>query len=164
MPRRRTRVNRSKPGTKLRPPGPDSDAYLRRLGERVRMMRNRRGMSRKVLAKYAQLSERHLAQLETGEGNCSIVPLRRVARALGMPVEELVHERPDPSVDTMLLSQFLERLPPAALKEARELLLRRFGGAEPALKHNRIALIGMRGGGKSTVGALLAARLELPLI
>jgi XRE family aerobic/anaerobic benzoate catabolism transcriptional regulator len=164
MHKRRTRVTRSKRGTKPRPPGPNSDAYLQRLGERVRMMRNRRGMSRKVLAKYAQLSERYLAQLETGEGNCSIVLLRRVARALGMPVEELVHERPDPSVDTMLLSQFLERLPPAALKEARELLLRRFGGAAPALKHNRIALIGMRGAGKSTVGELLAARLELPFI
>src|SRR5580700_8901287 len=117
MHKRHTRVNLSKRGTKPRPPGPDSDVYLRRLGERVRMMRNRRGMSRKALAKHAQLSERYLAQLETGDGNCSIVLLRRVARALGMPVEELVHERPDPSVETMLLSQFLERLPPALLKE-----------------------------------------------
>lgn len=163
MHKRRTRVGHSKRGTKLRP-GSESDAYLQRLGERVRVMRNRRGMSRKALAKHAQLSERYLAQLETGEGNCSIVLLRRVARALGMPVEELVHDRPDPSVETMLLSQFLERLPPAALKEARELLLRRFGGAAGALKHNRIALIGLRGAGKSTVGELLAARLELPFI
>jgi XRE family aerobic/anaerobic benzoate catabolism transcriptional regulator len=164
MRKRRIRVNRSKRGTPSSRPSPDSDAYLRRLGERVRMMRNRRGMSRKALAKHAQLSERYLAQLETGDGNCSIVLLRRVARALGMPVEELVHDRPDPSVETMLLSQFLERLPPALLKEARELLLRRFGGAAPALKPNRIALIGLRGAGKSTIGELLAARLALPFI
>src|ERR1700721_1627387 len=132
MTKRRTRVTRRR-ATKPTAPGPDSDAYLQRLGERVRMMRNRRGMSRKALAKHAQLSERYLAQLETGEGNCSIVLLRRVARALGTPVGELVHDRPDPSVETMLLSQFLERLPPAALKEARELLLRRFGGSAGAL-------------------------------
>ncbi|HMF23474.1 MAG TPA: helix-turn-helix domain-containing protein, partial [Pseudolabrys sp.] len=64
----------------------DTDAYLRRLGERVRMLRNRRGMTRKALAQHAKVSERYLAQLEAGLGNGSIVLLRRIARALGLPV------------------------------------------------------------------------------
>ena len=67
----------------------DSSSYLRRLGERVRTMRSRRGMARKVLAKQARVSERYLAQLESGQGNCSIVLLRRISRALGLPIEEI---------------------------------------------------------------------------
>ncbi len=94
----------------------DSDAYLRRLGERVRMLRNQRGMSRKALAQHAKVSERYLAQLEAGLGNCSIVLLRRIARAIGLPVTQLVHEGAEPPLDMVLLSQFLERLSPPALE------------------------------------------------
>jgi XRE family aerobic/anaerobic benzoate catabolism transcriptional regulator len=144
--------------------GRDSDAYLRRLGERVRMLRNQRGMSRKVLAQHARVSERYLAQLETGKGNCSIVLLRRIARAIGLPVIQLVHEGDDPPLDLVLLSQFLERLPPKALADARELLLRQFSEPSEDLRNRRIALIGLRGGGKSTLGRLLAARVEVPFI
>src|SRR5262249_6756919 len=71
------------------------DAFLRRLGERVRTMRSRRGMSRKVLARHSKVSERYLAQLEAGAGNCSIVLLRRIAHAMSVPVAELIDERPD---------------------------------------------------------------------
>ena len=104
--------------------GRDTDAYLHRLGERVRMLRNQRGMSRKVLAQHAKVSERYLAQLETGKGNGSIVLLRRISRALGLPVTQLVNEGAEPALDLVLLTQFLERLPPKVLSEARELLLR----------------------------------------
>ena len=104
----------------------DSESYLRRLGERVRTMRSRRGMARRILAQQARVSERYLAQLESGQGNCSIVLLRRIARALGLPIEELVYDRPDRPVEALLVAQFLERLSPAALEEARELLQRRF--------------------------------------
>ncbi len=142
----------------------DTDAYLRRLGERVRTLRNQRGMSRKALAAHAQVSERYLAQLETGLGNCSIVLLRRISRALGLPVTQLIEERAEPPLDFVLLSQFLERLPAPALAEARDLLLRHFGDASDDLRKRRIALIGLRGGGKSTLGRLLAARLEVPFI
>jgi XRE family aerobic/anaerobic benzoate catabolism transcriptional regulator len=144
--------------------GRDTDAYLRRLGERVRMLRNQRGMSRKVLAQHARVSERYLAQLETGKGNCSIVLLRRIARAIGLPVVQLVHEGDDPPLDLVLLSQFLERLPPKALHDARDLLLRQFSEPSDKQRNRRIALIGLRGGGKSTLGRLLAARLEVPFI
>jgi XRE family aerobic/anaerobic benzoate catabolism transcriptional regulator len=144
--------------------GRDSDAYLRRLGERVRTLRNQRGMSRKVLAQHARVSERYLAQLETGKGNCSIVLLRRIARAIGLPVTQLVNEGADPPLDLVLLSQLLERLSPETLADARELLLRQFSEPSENLRGGRIALIGLRGGGKSTLGRLLAARLEVPFI
>ena len=144
--------------------GRDNDSYLRRLGERVRTLRNQRGMSRKVLAQHAKVSERYLAQLETGKGNGSIVLLRRIARAIGLPVTQLVGEGAEPALDLVLLTQFLERLPPTALNEARELLLRQFGEASADSRKQRIALIGLRGGGKSTLGRLLATRLNVPFI
>ncbi|MGH6791015.1 MAG: helix-turn-helix transcriptional regulator [Pseudolabrys sp.] len=142
----------------------DKDAYLRRLGERVRTMRNQRGMTRKALAQHARVSERYLAQLEAGRGNGSIVLLRRIARAMGVPVTQLVNESADPALDAVLLAQFLERLSPSALKEARELLLRQFGEPSSDLRRGRVALIGLRGGGKSTLGRLLADKLDVPFI
>jgi XRE family transcriptional regulator, aerobic/anaerobic benzoate catabolism transcriptional regulator len=142
----------------------DSDAYLRRLGERVRMLRHQRGMSRKALAQHAKVSERYLAQLEVGKGNCSIVLLRRIARAIGLPVTQLVNESAEPALDLVLLTQFVERLPAKALSEARSLLHKHFGEPAEDLRRRRIALIGLRGGGKSTLGRLLAAKLDVPFI
>ena len=143
------------------PPAPD---YLTRLGERVRRLRNQRGMSRKALAPHADISERYLAQLESGQGNCSIVLLRRISHAIGVEVSQLVSEAPDPPLDAVLLSQLIGRLPPQALKEARALVLRQFGAPDVASRAARIALLGLRGGGKSTLGALLAKRLAVPFI
>ena len=144
--------------------GRDSDAYLRRLGDRVRVLRNQRGMTRKALAQHAKVSERYLAQLEAGLGNGSIILLRRIARAIGLPVTQLVQEGADPALDMVLLSQFLERLPPSALAEARNMLLKSFSTPSEETRRNRIALIGLRGGGKSTLGKLLAERLNVPFI
>jgi XRE family aerobic/anaerobic benzoate catabolism transcriptional regulator len=151
--------NARKPAT-----GRDTDAYLRRLGERVRTLRNQRGMTRKALARHAKVSERYLAQLEAGLGNGSIVLLRRIARAIGLPVTQLVHEGAEPALDFVLLSQFLERLSPPTLAEARDLLLERFSKPSEGARRQRIALIGLRGGGKSTLGRMLADRLDVPFI
>ncbi|HSA67514.1 MAG TPA: helix-turn-helix transcriptional regulator [Methyloceanibacter sp.] len=142
----------------------ETDAYLRRLGERVRMLRNQRGMTRKALARHAKVSERYLAQLEAGLGNGSIVLLRRISRAIGLPVTQLVHEGSEPALDFVLLNQFLERLSPPALSEARDLLLRHFSAPSDDARRHRIALIGLRGGGKSTLGKFAAERLGLPFI
>jgi XRE family aerobic/anaerobic benzoate catabolism transcriptional regulator len=142
----------------------DSEAYLRRMGERVRTLRNQRGMSRKALAAHAHVSERYLAQLEAGLGNGSIVLLRRISRALGQPVAQLVQEGVDPPLDLVLLTQFLERMSPPALSDARDLLMRQLSETSGDLRQSRIALIGLRGGGKSTLGRLLAARLDVPFI
>lgn len=153
--------------TKISPPPTDvivqGHALLDTLGDRVRILRAGRAMSRKVLARYAQVSERYLAQLEAGKGNGSILLLRRIARALGVPLAELVDDRERP-VEAMLIDQLLARLSPSQLKEAREALLARFAAAPGAAREKRIALIGMRGGGKSTIGRLLGAALGAPFI
>ena len=128
------------------------------------MLRNQRGMSRKALAQHARVSERYLAQMEAGKGNCSIVLLRRIARAIGLPLTQLVQDSADPPLDLVLLTQFLERLSPSALAEARGLLLKHFGKASDELRRRRVALIGLRGGGKSTLGRLLAERLGVPFV
>ena len=145
-------------------PARDTDTYLHRLGERVRVLRNQRGMTRKALAQHAKVSERYLAQLEAGRGNISIVLLRRIARAIGLPVTQLVHEGAEPPLDLVLLTQFLERLPPEMLVEARKLVTEHFSSASEDLHRRRIALIGLRGGGKSTLGRLLAKQIDAPFI
>src|SRR5262244_637508 len=149
-------MKRSHTKANMRPNFRETDAYLRRLGERVRTLRNQRGMTRKALARHAKVSERYLAQLEAGLGNGSIVLLRRISRAIGLPVTQLVNEGAEPPLDLVLLSQFLERLSPPALAEARDMLLRHFSEPSDDARQRRIALIGLRGGGKSTIGALLA--------
>jgi XRE family aerobic/anaerobic benzoate catabolism transcriptional regulator len=131
-------------------------AYLRLLGERVRDARARHGMTRRMLAHDCGVSERYLAQLESGRGNFSIVLLRRVATAIDVPLAELVSEELPP-VEYALVAERLRRLSPAELTEAAALLARRF--AADAGRTQRIALIGLRGAGKSTLGALLAERL-----
>jgi XRE family transcriptional regulator, aerobic/anaerobic benzoate catabolism transcriptional regulator len=138
-------------------------SVLDRLAERVRTVRNGRGMSRKVLAHHAQVSERYLAQLEAGKGNISIMLLWRIAHALGVPVAALVEERERP-LDAVLLENLLERLSPEQWADARSVLLARFGGSPGAKRRDRIALIGLRGGGKSTIGAPLARRLGAPFV
>jgi len=149
---------------RVRPNGRGGDAYLRRLGERLRTLRNQRGMTRKALAAHARVSERYLAQLEAGKGNGSIVLLRRIASAIGLPVTQLLHDGAEPPLDFVLLSQFLERLSPPALANARKVLLKHFSEPSEGLRRRRIALIGLRGGGKSTLGRLLAERLDVPFI
>jgi len=149
------------------PDGQDSGAeadYLKLLGERVRETRARRGMTRKLLARDSGVSERYLAQLETGQGNISILLLRQIAKALDIPVEALVLEGPEPALDLVHTTEFLRRLPAVELAEARRLLVQHFGGVDVEARHGRIALIGLRGAGKSTLGAMLADRFEAPFL
>jgi XRE family aerobic/anaerobic benzoate catabolism transcriptional regulator len=137
--------------------------YLRRLGERVREARARRGMTRKLLARDSGVSERYLAQLETGRGNVSVLLLRQIAQALDLPVTDLVQEENGQSVERTLIQQFLKRLPAAKLGEVRARLVRDFGSSYGE-RRNRIALIGLRGAGKSTLGVELARRLGTPFV
>ena len=138
--------------------------YLTLLGERVRETRARRGMTRKLLARDSGVSERYLAQLETGQGNISILLLRQIAKALDIPVEALVLQGPEPPVDLVHTTEFLRRMPAAELADARRLLVQHFGGVDLEARRGRIALIGLRGAGKSTLGAMLAGRLEVPFL
>ena len=134
--------------------------YIRALGFRVRESRARRGMSRKALALNSAVSERYLAQVESGETNPSIMVLRHVAHALGISLIELLEPRQS-SPEYRLISRFLEQLSPNRREEALLSLMRDFGG-EDASRRKRIALVGLRGAGKSTLGRALADDLSLP--
>jgi XRE family aerobic/anaerobic benzoate catabolism transcriptional regulator len=142
----------------------DEADYLRLLGERIREARARRGMTRKILARDSAVSERYLAQLETGQGNISIILLRQIAQAMGLPLADLVRDGPERPVELALLLQTLERLSPAELGQARHLLADAFGAAMEEGRRYRIALIGLRGAGKSTLGRALAAERGIPFI
>ena len=155
----------SLPSTLARPAAGTGEAdFLRQLGERVREARARRGMTRKILARDSEVSERYLAQLESGHGNISIVLLRQVAQAMGLPLADLVREGPEHPVELALLVQSLARLEPRELAEARNLLAASFGAAVESERRHRIALIGLRGAGKSTLGTRLAKKLGVPFI
>jgi len=141
---------------------PSADAYLRQLGERVRGHRARRGLTRKTLAQASEISERYLAQLEHGEGNISILLLRQVARALGVPLSDLAREGSEQSVELSLLTEFFERLPVEKQRALLRLVMDQAGSAKG--REGRIALIGLRGAGKTTLGQRLATALDLPFI
>src|SRR2546427_1649806 len=129
--------------------------FLISLGKRVRELRNRRGMTRKQVSQDADVSERHLAQLESGEGNISVVLLQRIAAALNVPVANLFAAQAEEPTEKRLIQRFLERLPAHRLEDVVFRLMRDFGHEEK-MRRMRIALIGMRGAGKSTLGSMLA--------
>ena len=137
---------------------------LKLLGDRVKQARARRGMTRKLLARDSGVSQRYLAQIETGKGNISVLVLRRLAKALNVSVEVLLSEGPEPPLELVHTFEFLRRLSLDDVKFARQMLLHQFGGTDPAARHCRIALIGLRGAGKSTLGTALAERLEMPFL
>lgn len=136
--------------------------FLAALGRHVREARERRGMARRNLSQSAGVSERYLAQLEAGEGNASVLLLRNVARALGLPLTELIEQR-DGSVEQRLIRRFLERLPAHRLEDVVFRLMRDFG-QEEAARRKRIALVGLRGAGKTTLGSALASELGFSFV
>ncbi|MGH8101303.1 MAG: shikimate kinase, partial [Chthoniobacterales bacterium] len=146
-----------------RVPRVSEDSFLLFLGKRVRELRNRRGMTRKMLAREADVSERHLAQLEAGEGNVSIVLLRRIAGAIHVSLTELFAPETETQHEKLVLQRFLERLPAGRAEEAMLRLVREFGNEEKA-RRRRVALIGIRGAGKSTLGLRLGDELNIPFI
>jgi XRE family aerobic/anaerobic benzoate catabolism transcriptional regulator len=141
------------------------EAYLSALGERVRAIRHRRGMTRKSLAEAAGVSERHLANLETGQGNASVMLLRDLARALGSSIAEIVGEESPAGGEWTRIREMLRGRDEAALARARKALGEALGAA-PADggRDGRIALIGLRGAGKSTLGRMLAEEMRVPFI
>lgn len=147
-------------GSTLPGPAPAADGdFLLSLGSRVRKLRNRRGMTRKMVSREADVSERHLAQLEAGEGNVSVVLLKRIASALSVSLVELFAPEAEEPVEKRLIQRFLERLPSHRLEDVVFRLMRDFGHEEK-VRRARIALIGLRGAGKSTLGAKLAAEMK----
>lgn len=136
--------------------------FIRALGRRVREGRARRGISRKTLALNADVSERYLAQVENGETNPSIIVLRHISTALGFSLMELLEAQQD-STEYRLIQRFLEQLAPSRLEDALLFLMREFGRDDTA-RRRRIALVGLRGAGKSTLGRALAGELAVPFV
>jgi XRE family aerobic/anaerobic benzoate catabolism transcriptional regulator len=116
------------------------------------------------VARKSALSARFLANVELGRANISVARLYQVARALDFPIENLINEGQPASPPFEQSAQFLKKLSPAQLRDAHKLLLEKFGGADSASRRLRIALIGLRGAGKSTLGSLLAQILRVPFI
>ena len=149
--------------------GEAKNPFLVALGERVRALRARRGMTRKALSAAADVSERHLANLEYGVGNASILILLQVAAALQCSLAELIGDVTTSSPEWLLLRELLEKRDEDTLRRVRiavgDLLgMGNQGNPGPATKRTRIALIGLRGAGKSTLGQMLADDLGYPFV
>ena len=140
----------------------ESKATLSDLGGRVRAWRARRGMTRKQLASDSGLSERFLADVESGKGNVSINSLESAARALNISILELLQDAARPAL--VRVQGLLSRLDDTQLDQAYSLLGSTFGLSDSLGRERRIALIGLRGAGKSTLGLQLAAELGIPFI
>ncbi|WP_280990712.1 helix-turn-helix transcriptional regulator [Bradyrhizobium sp. ISRA437] len=132
--------------------------FLEQLGQRVRTMRALRGMSRKVLAKVSGISERYIAQLESGKGNVSIVLLRRVAGAMGAHLEDLIPSS-EPVPDWAVIRDLLRKASPNQIAQAKDILAGGSPSAPRRASFSGIALIGLRGAGKTTLGRMLAKKI-----
>ncbi len=134
--------------------------FLEQLGQRVRTMRALRGMSRKVLAKVSGISERYIAQLESGKGNVSIVLLRRVSNAMGAHLEDLIPAA-EPAPDWPVIRDLVRKATPNQIAQAKDVLsgLGHGGPTQRRMSFAGIALIGLRGAGKSTLGKMLAKKI-----
>jgi XRE family aerobic/anaerobic benzoate catabolism transcriptional regulator len=132
--------------------------FLEQLGQRVRTMRALRGMSRKVLAKVSGISERYIAQLESGKGNVSIMLLRRVSTAMGAHLEDLIPTA-EPSPDWAVIRDLLRKASPGQIAQIKDVLAGQIGPTHRRKSFAGIALIGLRGAGKSTLGKILAKKI-----
>ena len=151
------------------PDNPTKHPFLLGLGERVRALRGRRGMTRKALAVATDVSERHLANLEYGVGNASVLILLQVAQALKCTLAELLGDVTTRSPEWLMIRELLENSDEATLRRVREAIgeLLGTGGAHghgASQRSARVALVGLRGAGKSTLGSLLAEDLGFPFV
>ena len=145
--------------------GDAKNPFLIALGERVRSLRARRGMTRKAVALAADVSERHLANMEYGVGNASVLVLLQVAGALQCSLGELIGDVTTLSPEWLLIRELLEQRDEATLQRVRVAIGEMLGTGGPQTAHNtRIALIGLRGAGKSTLGKMLAEDLGYPFV
>ena len=138
--------------------------FVAAIGKLVRLARAKRGMTRRQLAEESGASERYLAQIESGQGNPSVIILKSVADALEVPIIELL---PRTSTRAAALTQIIDRLgrvPLAELPAIGELIEQRVAQAAISDRARRVALVGLRGAGKSTLGRMLAEHLGCPFI
>lgn len=138
--------------------------FAAQVGELVRLGRARRGISRKQLAQASDVSERYLAQIEGGEGNPSLIVLRAIAQAIEVPVVELVPRENAGNATYARVLELVGRVPPSELSELADGIERKLSGEPATDRARRIALVGLRGAGKSTLGQKLAKELGCPFV
>lgn len=136
-----------------------SDPFLAMVGARVRRARLDVGMSRKALAEASGISQRYLAQLESGDGNISIQLLRRVGIALGIPAADFLREHEAPDGEALSLAGLI-----AAADADKRRAIRALLEPDRANRARRIAFIGLRGAGKSTLGRAVAEAIGLRFV
>jgi XRE family transcriptional regulator, aerobic/anaerobic benzoate catabolism transcriptional regulator len=149
--------------------GHGKEPFLAALGARAKALRVRRGLTRKALARATGVSERHLANLEYGVGNASILVLLQVAHALQCPLAELLGDFTTQSPEWLMLRETLGTSDEATLRRVRLAASELLGAASAPVeaapaRSSRIALIGLRGAGKSTLGRMLAEDLDFPFV
>ena len=163
MPRSTTPRRASGGRTKPRRADPQDVAYLHNLADKIRDARAQRGMTRNALAADSGVSLRFLAQLEGGQGNPSILVLRRIAAAMGFPPDDLLSNDPPPAIDRIMAVQMLKRLSDDDIAKARRVLTQHLGlDAVSEAKRRYVTLIGLRGAGKTTLGRRLAKHRAVP--
>jgi XRE family transcriptional regulator, aerobic/anaerobic benzoate catabolism transcriptional regulator len=141
------------------------DPFLIALGERLKLLRARRGLTRKALAQLAQVSERHVANVESGVGNASIQFLRQLCAVLNCSLAEMTGDETTSTPDWLMIREVLRGRNEAELAQARTALADLFESPVSEIsRRQRIALIGLRGAGKSSLGRMLAAQLHAPFI
>lgn len=141
------------------------DPFLMALGDRVRQLRGRRGMTRKATAEAAGISERHLANLEYGMGNASILVLLQVSKALQCSLAEMVGDVTTSTPEWLMIRELLEGRDEATMYRVRSAIGELIGTTTGhANQSQRIALIGLRGAGKSTLGKMLAQELGFAFV
>ena len=143
----------------------EKDPFLAALGERVKLLRARRGLTRKTLAQLADVSERHVANVESGVGNASIQFLRQLCGVLNCSLAEMTGDETASSPDWLMIREILRGRSDEEMAKARAVLGDLFASTtSEASRRQRIALIGLRGAGKSSLGSMLAASLEVPFV
>jgi XRE family aerobic/anaerobic benzoate catabolism transcriptional regulator len=145
-------------------PGGSATAFLAAIGRELRRQRAKRGMTRRQLAQASETSERYLAQIESGAGNPSASVLRAIAQALDLPAGALLPEAGARTAALGAIFDLLAQAPEAKLPELARLIQSRLMLAGNADRGRRIALVGLRGAGKSTLGRMLAQHLGWPFI
>jgi len=143
----------------------EKNPRLTAFGDRLRMLRARRGLTRKAAALAADVSERYLANLEHGTGNPSLLILDQIAGALQCSPAELIGDVTTSSAEWLLIRELLDGRSEADLMRARTAIGELLGtGGDRRSKGRRVALIGLRGAGKSTLGHMLAEDLDVPFV
>jgi XRE family aerobic/anaerobic benzoate catabolism transcriptional regulator len=141
------------------------DPYLIALGERVRALRARRGLTRKALARLADVSERHLANVESGAGNASIQFLRQLTAVLNCSLAEIIGDETATSPEWLMIREILRGRTEEELAKARSTLAGIFDApTTESARRQRLALIGLRGAGKSSLGRMLADNWMVPFV